>query len=114
MIARMWHGTVLKENAAKYQQYLQETGLKDYENTTGNRGVFLLKEDNHAVTHFYTLTFWDDLDSIKRFAGEAHERARYYPMDKEFLLELEPGVKHFDILHIVNVHPVPKSFSSCD
>jgi heme-degrading monooxygenase HmoA len=103
MIARMWHGMVLKEDAVKYHQYLKETGLPDYENTSGNRGVFLLKKDDAEVTHFYTLTFWNDVDSIKGFAGEAYEEARYYPMDREFLLELEPGVTHFDLLECRNI-----------
>jgi hypothetical protein len=98
MIARMWHGIVLKENADKYHQYLLNTGLKDYENTPGNLGIFLLKRDGHAISHFYTLTFWDNIESIKRFAGNAYEKARYYPMDKHFLLELEPDVIHFDML----------------
>ena len=100
MIARMWHGRVPKEKAEQYHRYLLESGLSDYEKVNGNRGVFLLKNDENEITHYYTLTFWDDFDAIKRFAGEDYEKARYYPQDKDFLLEFEPTVQHFDMLEM--------------
>ena len=100
MIARMWHGMVPKHKAEQYHQFLLQTGLHDYEQTAGNRGVFLLKKDDHEIAHFYTLTFWDDYESIKLFAGEDLEKARYYPEDKDYLLEFEPLVTHFDVLEM--------------
>jgi hypothetical protein len=98
MIARMWHGKVPKERSEAYHRYLLDSGLKDYGATTGNEGVFLLKKDEGEITHFYTLTFWTDIPSIKKFAGDDYEKARYYPSDKDFLLEFEPEVTHYDVL----------------
>jgi heme-degrading monooxygenase HmoA len=98
MIARMWHGRVPKEKAEQYHLFLIKTGLSDYGKTPGNRGVFLLKRDENEVTHIYTLTFWDDYESIKQFAGNDYQKARYYPEDKDYLLEFEPEVTHFDVL----------------
>lgn len=43
-----------------------------------------------------TMTFWEGMSSIRRFAGEDVERAKYYPEDKEFLLEFEPEVVHYE------------------
>jgi hypothetical protein len=48
------------------------------------------------VTHFLNLTFWDDFDAIKRFAGEDDGRARYYDFDPEYLIEMEPHVEHYE------------------
>jgi heme-degrading monooxygenase HmoA len=98
--ARVWHGIVLKENADRYHRFLLDTGLSDYTTTIGNCGVFLLKKDAEKITHFYTLTFWNDLESIKRFAGPDVRKARYYPEDKDFLLEFEEEVNHFDVLEM--------------
>jgi hypothetical protein len=42
-------------------------------------------------------SFWDSKDSIRGFAGEDVERARYYPEDKDFLLEFEPSVTHYAV-----------------
>ena len=50
------------------------------------------------ITHFITLTFWDSLESIKGFAGEDVEVAKYYPEDKDFLLEFEPNVVHYEVV----------------
>ena len=100
MIARMWHGVVPKEKSADYHQYLLDTGMKDYEKVEGNRGAFLLKNDEQELTHFYTLSFWTNIEAIKMFAGEAFEKAQYYPADKDFLLECEDKVRHFDVLEM--------------
>jgi hypothetical protein len=43
------------------------------------------------------LTFWDDVEGIKRFAGETYQAARYYDFDDDFLVEKEPFVLHFEV-----------------
>lgn len=98
MIARMWRGEVPAEKASAYHQYLLDTGLKDYNNTQGNLGVFLFMKENGKNTEFRTLTLWKDYDSIKLFAGENYTRARYYLSDREFLVEFEEFVTHFEVL----------------
>src|SRR5881628_1193047 len=40
----------------------------------------------------------ESFDAIRRFAGPNPERSVYYPEDKEFLLEFEPTVTHYDVL----------------
>jgi len=98
MIARMWHGKVPKTKSDAYHQYVVKTGLKDFALTEGNKAAFLLKRDDGDVTHFYTLSLWDSIEAIKKFAGETYEKARYYNGDKEFLLELEDFVTHFEVI----------------
>jgi len=43
------------------------------------------------------LTFWESRDAIAKFAGQDIERAKYYDFDKNFLLELEPTVRHYEL-----------------
>lgn len=99
MLGRMWRGEVPTERADEYVAYLEETGLSEYRETAGNRGAWLLRRDNGGTTEFVTFTLWEDWDSIRRFAGDEPERARYYPKDREFLLELQPTVDHFQVVH---------------
>lgn len=47
--------------------------------------------------HIEMLTFWESLDSIKGFAGDDVEEARYYDFDKDFLIEFEPKVRHYEM-----------------
>lgn len=98
MIARTWHGMVPRARGDEYYGYLQETGLKEYRETPGNRGVFVLRRDEGDRAHFLLLTLWDSWDAIRAFAGPRTDRAVYYPRDREFLLELEPTVTHYDVL----------------
>ena len=98
MIARTWHGRVPSEKGDAYETFLNRTGLSDITATSGNRGVLLLRREEGDVTHFHLTSFWDSVESIKRFAGENYERARYYDEDRDFLLEFEPFVTHYDVV----------------
>jgi hypothetical protein len=44
------------------------------------------------------MTFWRDEAAIRAFAGDELTRAKYYPEDSEFLLELEPHVVHYQVM----------------
>jgi heme-degrading monooxygenase HmoA len=98
MIARMWHGVTPTSKADAYFAYLNESGLKEYRATPGNRGVIVLRRTEGDRAHFLLVSFWDSFDAIRRFAGPNPDRAVYYPKDKEFLLELEPSVTHYEVL----------------
>jgi hypothetical protein len=41
---------------------------------------------------------WESIDAIKQLVGPEFERARYYPEDKDFLLQLEPNVDHSEVM----------------
>lgn len=98
MIARTWHGVVPEAKSGEYFEYLKRTGVMDYTSVKGNRGVFVLRRTEDGQTHYLLLTLWDDVDSIRKFAGDDIEKARYYPEDKVFLVELEPNVTHYEVL----------------
>ncbi|HWM53395.1 MAG TPA: antibiotic biosynthesis monooxygenase [Thermoplasmata archaeon] len=98
MIARTWHGVTAASKADAYLEVLQKSGLKEYRDTPGNQGVIVLRRTEGDRSHFLLITFWESFDAIRRFAGPNPERAVYYPKDKEFLLEFEPTVTHYDVL----------------
>ena len=96
MIARIWHGIVPEAKAEAYTEYLKRTGIPGYRAAPGNRGVQLLRCLEDGKAHFLLLTHWESMDAIRRFAGDDPEKARYYPEDAQFLIELEPRVKHYE------------------
>jgi heme-degrading monooxygenase HmoA len=99
MIARIWHGILkTKSEADEYADYVMQTGVKGAQATEGNRGVYVLKHVDEQRAEFLFISLWESFDAIRRFAGEDMENAVYHPRDKEFLLELEPKVKHFEVL----------------
>jgi len=98
LIARIWHGATRKDDADRYGAYLETTGLRDARATAGNRGVWVLRRVRHDRAEFTFVSLWESLDAIRQFAGEDYEKARYYPEDRRFLLELEPFVEHYDVI----------------
>jgi heme-degrading monooxygenase HmoA len=97
MIARIWHGVTPAAKADEYYAYLRRTGLVGYKATPGNRGTYARRRIEGDQAHFLMLTFWDSLDAVKAFAGPDVEKARYYDLDAQYLLELEPTVQHYEV-----------------
>jgi heme-degrading monooxygenase HmoA len=97
MIARIWRGITLKEKADDYLAYLHETGLKDYAKTAGNRGVTTLRRDQGEHCEIMLISLWDSMDAVRAFAGENPDRSVYYPEDDQYLLQMEPLVRHYDV-----------------
>ena len=98
MIGRMWHGRVPASKAEAYREFLNARAIPDYQSVRGNLSVHILERSEGDITHFITLTFWKDMDSIKAFAGNDVEAAKYYPEDQDFLLEFEPKVVHYEVV----------------
>ena len=97
MIARIWHGITPAIKADAYLDFLNQSGVPDYQATPGNRGVYVLRRIEGDVAHFTLISLWDSLAAIEQFAGPQPEKARYYPEDKDFLLEFEPTVTHHEV-----------------
>lgn len=94
MITRIWHGRTSLENADNYLQFLLHKGTEEYLQTEGNLSVKVWRRIENDCCHFWTVTEWVDIESIKRFAGEDYEKAVYYPEDDGVLLEFEEKVSH--------------------
>ncbi len=109
MIARIWRGHTRAEDAESYTKFLERTGLTDYRATPGNLGAGILRrltpraEDARrapspqGTAEFLVLSFWEDFDAIRRFAGPDVEKAHYYPEDDHYLLGKEPHVTHYEL-----------------
>jgi heme-degrading monooxygenase HmoA len=98
MIARMWHGRVPTSKALAYREFVNRRAIPDYQSVPGNISVHVLERADGAVTHFMTLTLWKDVESIRGFAGDDIEQAKYYPEDQDFLIEFESRVVHYTVV----------------
>ena len=99
MIIRSWKGATKRSDAEKYYEYLLETGVKEYQDTEGNQGVFVLRRDVGDKTEFLLLSLWDSIGSIRSFAGSEPEKAVFYPEDEKYLIEFDEEVTHLDVLY---------------
>ena len=95
MIARIWHGTVPMEKSEAYLAKMRGVALPGYRNVEGNRGAWVMHRIDGDVAHFDMLSFWDNVEAVKRFAGEDYEVSYYFDFDDDFLIEKEPHVRHW-------------------
>ena len=93
-ITRIWHGIIKAEYAEEYLDYVIRVGVAGYKSIKGNLSVEVLRRIEDDKCHFWTISKWDSIESIKKFAGEDYQKAKYYAEDEKYLLEFEPNVMH--------------------
>ncbi|WP_207765315.1 antibiotic biosynthesis monooxygenase family protein [Solitalea longa] len=97
MIARIWHGKTKAEKFDAYTEFLKEVAIPDYRKTPGFIRLSFLRSLKNDEGHFMLITYWENLETIKLFAGEEFEKAKYYPEDNDFLLGFEVNVQHYEV-----------------
>jgi len=97
MICRIWHGRTARHTADAYTAFLAARAIPDYRSVTGNLSAQVLRRDEADVTHFLTVTLWESEVAIRDFAGNDPLTAKYYDEDRNYLLEFEPQVQHFEV-----------------
>jgi hypothetical protein len=95
-IARIWRGRTTAARADEYARYLYEHGIKPLEEKA--LGVELLREDRAGETEFVTISYWESVAAMSRFAGSDPRRIHHLERDPEFLIELPKAVQVLDIL----------------
>jgi heme-degrading monooxygenase HmoA len=101
VIARIWRGVVRREDRDRYADYIRDTGVKEYVETPGNRGVLMLRRDDGDRTEFVLVTLWESWDAVRAFAGDDVEQAVYYPEDEAYLVEHDPKATHFEVVESI-------------
>lgn len=98
-IARIWRGRTLAARADEYADYLYEAGIKPLEEKA--LAVQMLREDRPQESEFVTISYWESVEAMSRFAGSDPRRIHHLARDEEFLIELPDKVQ---ILSIVASH----------
>ena len=90
-IARIWRGRTTRAKADEYAKYLYETGIKPLEAKA--LAVQQLREDRDTETEFITISYWENVEAMSRYAGADPRKIHHLPRDEEFLLELPDSVQ---------------------
>jgi heme-degrading monooxygenase HmoA len=96
MIARIWHGSTPIAKSDEYLRLMRTIAIPDYRSTPGNLGAYALRRLDGGSAHFLMVTFWENEEAIRAFAGNDISVAKYYGFDKDFLLEMEPTSTHYE------------------
>ena len=96
-VARTWRGRTRAADLEAYTAYLEETGVRELRATPGNERVLILRRAEGDEAEFWVISLWRDMASISAFAGADPTRARYFPDDQRYLLEMTPDVVHYEV-----------------
>lgn len=97
MIMRTWRGAVRPGDLDRYLEHQERTGVGGYRDTQGNRGVLVLTRDTGDAVEVVTVSFWDDMDAVRRFAGDDPDQARFYPGDDDLLVRRDLHATHHTV-----------------
>ena len=95
-IARIWRGRTTAAKADEYARYLYEHGIKPLEEKA--LGVQMFREDHERESEFMTISYWESVDAMSRFAGSDPRKIHHLDRDPEYLVEMPKSVQ---ILNIV-------------
>lgn len=97
-VARVWQGKVPKDKSDEYEKYLNEAGIKKFRDIKSNLGVQMFRRELKDATEFVVISYWPDREAIRAYAGDDIEKVRHLPKDKDYLIDPEDLVRHYDIL----------------
>ena len=98
MIARVWHGWTTRENADPYEEFLRTKMFPSIHEVPGFRGADLLRRDDGDEVAFITVTRFESLDAVRRFAGEDYQRAVIEPEARALLARCDERSEHFELV----------------
>lgn len=101
MIARIWHGYTISENADAYEKLLKTKVFPSIESKkiNGYRKISLLKYIQDDEVEFITIMLFDDINCVKEFVGNDYEKS-YVPEEaRQILKRFDSKAKHYEIIH---------------
>ena len=98
MIARVWRGITAADKADAYIAYLRETALPDYARAPGYRSATVFKRIQGEHAEIVLLSMWESMDAVRAYTGGNADASVSYPEDENYLLEMEPLVRHYDVV----------------
>lgn len=102
-IARIWRGRTVTAKADEYAAYLLEAGVKPLVEKA--LGAQMFREDREGESEFVTISYWESIEAMSRFAGSDPRRIHHLERDAEFLIELPERVQILEIA--LHRPPVP-------
>ena len=99
MICRIWHGWTTPADADDYERLLRTEIFPGIAGraVAGYRGIELLRREGQDEVEFVTLMWFDSLDAVRAFAGEAYTVAVVPPAARRLLQRFDPESAHYEV-----------------
>jgi heme-degrading monooxygenase HmoA len=96
VITRVWRGWAPADRAQQYERHYRCDVLPVLRGVAGFEGARLLRRTTGDETEFVSLTFFDDLDAVRAFAGPDYETAVVAEEARELLVRFDDQVGHYE------------------
>jgi len=99
MISRVWHGWTTPRNADGYETLLKTQIFPGIvaRKIKGFRRIELLRRAAGREVEFVTVMWFESLEAVKAFAGDAWEEAVVPPAARTLLARFDVRAQHYDI-----------------
>jgi len=99
MIGRIWHGYTTPENAVVYEKLLKEDIFLSIRNRNipGFQEIQLFRRDLENEVEFITIMWFDDIESVRAFAGADYEAAVVPPKARAVLARFDERSQHYEV-----------------
>ncbi|MEO9275947.1 antibiotic biosynthesis monooxygenase [Marinomonas sp. 5E14-1] len=98
MYHREWKCRCPKETADGFVEYLAETGIKDTQSIEGCTGYQVLKREVGDEVEITFVSFWQEFELMKEYAGDNLYKAVLYPEDHKYRIVPDTEVKVYDVI----------------
>jgi len=101
MVARIWRGYTVPENADAYERFLKEEFMPSVEEKKipGYKRFELMRKNGVDEISFITIMWFDSIEHIKNFAGNDYEKAVVHPKAQTLLKRYDTVSEHYEVKH---------------
>jgi heme-degrading monooxygenase HmoA len=98
VIARYWSARTSHDKAPHYAHHLETAVFAELTKLDGFSNAMLLQRDLDDEVEVVVITFWESLESIRRFAGEPLDRAVVADRAMALLDDFDRQVRHYEVV----------------
>ena len=95
MVERHWKGIAIREKADHYIHHLKEETLPGLKTISGFKGLSILSKEIKEGIEFLIITRWEQLESIRLFAGMNYEEAVVPDAVKAMMIRYDSRAEHY-------------------
>lgn len=96
MIARQWTCKLKTGKNSDYEKFLKEEIIPELSKMDGFKNASIKK--NLSCNEYMFTSEWENLESIKQFAGDDINQAVVKEKAKEMMLSFDKEVEHYEIV----------------
>lgn len=104
MIQRHWKALARTEEAENYIRHLQTKTFLHLAGISGFIKAMILKRQAVNGIEFLIITTWENIESIKQFAGDQVDIANVPTEVQEMMIAFDPKAIHYEVVESFKAH----------